>query len=122
MAATVYNFEVEQGATKTQRFQYQDADGLAIDLTGYTGRGQVRQKANSVDDILSLDVDVVVGTDGYIDITVNAADTAALTLRGKTYLEKTVYVYDAEVFTALDADVKRIANGEFRISPEVTKP
>lgn len=42
MAAGRYSFTIEQGATLSFELQYTDADGLPVDLTGYTGFMQIR--------------------------------------------------------------------------------
>jgi len=42
MAAGKYNFTIEQGTTVKLELQYKDASGSAIDLTGYSGRMQIR--------------------------------------------------------------------------------
>ena len=42
MAAGRYSFTIEQGATLSFELQYTDADGLPVDLTGYTGLMQIR--------------------------------------------------------------------------------
>jgi hypothetical protein len=42
MAAGRYSFTIEQGATLNFEIQYTDANGLPVDLTGYTGFMQIR--------------------------------------------------------------------------------
>ena len=42
MAAGRYSFVIEQGATLNFELQYTDANGLPVDLTGYTGFMQIR--------------------------------------------------------------------------------
>jgi hypothetical protein len=42
MAAGKYSFTIEQGATLNFEIQYRDAVGAPIDLTGYTGKMQIR--------------------------------------------------------------------------------
>ena len=42
MAAGKYNFTIEQGTTIRLELQYKDSSGSAIDLTGYSGRMQIR--------------------------------------------------------------------------------
>ena len=42
MAAGKYNFTIEQGTTVKLELAYKDASGSAIDLTGYSGRMQIR--------------------------------------------------------------------------------
>ena len=42
MAAGKYNFTIEQGTTIKLELAYKDSSGSAIDLTGYSGRMQIR--------------------------------------------------------------------------------
>lgn len=42
MAAGKYNFTIEQGTTFKLELAYKDSSGSAIDLTGYSGRMQIR--------------------------------------------------------------------------------
>ena len=42
MAASKYNITVEQGATTDFEGQWNDSNGVAIDLTGYTARMQIK--------------------------------------------------------------------------------
>ena len=42
MAAGNYSFTIEQGATVDFEVQYTDANNLPIDLTGYSGRMQIK--------------------------------------------------------------------------------
>jgi len=42
MAAGKYNFTIEQGTTVNFELAYKDANGAAINLTGYSGRMQIR--------------------------------------------------------------------------------
>ena len=42
MSAGKYSFVIEQGATLSFEVQYKDSNDLPVDLTGYTGRLQIR--------------------------------------------------------------------------------
>jgi len=42
MAAGKYNLLIEQGATYQVEIQYKDSNGVAVDLTGYSGKLQIR--------------------------------------------------------------------------------
>ena len=42
MAAGKYSFVLEQGATTNFEIQYKDANGSAIDLSGYSGKMQIK--------------------------------------------------------------------------------
>ena len=47
MAAGRYTFIVEQGATTDWEISWKDKNGAAVDLTGYTGRMQIRSDYGS---------------------------------------------------------------------------
>ena len=54
MSAGRYSFTIEQGATFTLELQYKDGNGVPIDLTGYSGRMQIRPTVTSPIIILTL--------------------------------------------------------------------
>jgi len=92
-----------------------DPTYLLYDLTGYEARMQVRRTVDSSSALVSLSTDdgsiVLGGEDGTIEITIAAEDTALLTSSG---------VYDLEIIS--DAGVvSRVLQGEWRLSPEVTR-
>ena len=54
MAAGIYNFTIEQGATFTRTFKYKDSEGNPIDLVsgdGFTARMEIKDKigGNQID-------------------------------------------------------------------------
>ena len=55
MAAGIYNFTIEQGATLKRTFKYKDATGSALPLTGTNISMQIRPAAGSDDFILKID-------------------------------------------------------------------
>jgi len=129
MSAGVLNIELEQGATKTFSAIYKTAAGLAIDLTGYSGRGQVRLTTATGTALASFSVVLVetadLDTEGdpfwRVDITLAASALTSATLEGPRWNNKVTASYDIELFTAADADVIRLLNGSAFISPEVTR-
>jgi hypothetical protein len=124
MLAGTYNITCQQGATFTRfiTMKYPDPNSppsdptyLLYDLTGYEARMQVRRTVDSSSALVSLSTDdgsiVLGGEDGTIEITIAAEDTALLTSSG---------VYDLEIIS--DAGVvSRVLQGEWRLSPEVTR-
>jgi hypothetical protein len=129
MSAGVLNIELEQGATKTFSAVYKTADGLAIDLTGYSGRGQVRLTTATGTTLASFTVVLVetadLDTEGnpfwQADITLPASALTGASLEGPRWNNKVTASYDIELYTAADADVIRLLNGSAFISPEVTR-
>ena len=43
MAAAQYDILIEQGATFSRTFVWKDSSEVAVDLTGYTARMQIRK-------------------------------------------------------------------------------
>lgn len=87
-----------------------------LDLTGYTGRMQVRANQAAQDVLLELTTENgginITGPTGTIEMRSTAAATAALTFGGG--------VYDLEL-TATDGFVTRLAQGAVTVSREVTR-
>jgi hypothetical protein len=121
MPAADYDFTddqaIEQGATWSRQFNYKDPNGVAINLTGYTARMQVRAKRTNPEVLLELTTEnggiVLGGADGSVTLQASAVDTAAFTwTRG---------VYDVELISA-GGIVTRFIRGSVSVSPEVTRP
>ena len=116
MAAAQYDFEIEQGATLLKPIVWRDSAGVAVNLTGYTAKMQVRKSASS-DEVL-LEMSTVNGkiqltpATGTVTLVFSAATTAALDWRrGK---------YDLEL-TSADGTVTRLIEGEITVSREITR-
>jgi tRNA threonylcarbamoyladenosine modification (KEOPS) complex Pcc1 subunit len=115
MAATTYDILIEQGATYSQLVTYKEA-GVAINLTGYTARLQVRSTLESASTVVELTTAngriALGGAAGTITLTISATDTAALTAgRG---------VYDLELVSG-SGIVTRLLQGVCTISRNVTR-
>ena len=115
MAATTYDILIEQGATFSQVVTYKES-GVAVNLTGYTARMQVRstlESATSVVELTTANSRITLGgAAGTITLTISATDTAALTAgRG---------VYDLELVSG-SGIVTRLLQGVCTISRNVTR-
>ena len=115
MSATTYDILIEQGATFLQVITYKDA-GVAINLTGYTARMQVRATLESASTLVELTTAngriALGGAAGTISLTISATDSAALTAgRG---------VYDLELVSG-SGIVTRLLQGVATISRNVTR-
>jgi hypothetical protein len=115
MAATTYDILIEQGATYSQLITYKD-NGVAVNLTGYTARMQVRATLEAASALIELTTAngriALGGTAGTITLTISATDTAALTSgRG---------VYDLELVSG-SGIVTRLLQGVATISRNVTR-
>jgi hypothetical protein len=115
MAATTYDLLIEQGATYSQVITYKD-NGVAVNLTGYTARMQVRATLESASTLVELTTAnsriALGGAAGTITLTISATDTAGLTAgRG---------VYDLELVSG-SGIVTRLLQGVATISRNVTR-
>ena len=122
MAAGVYNLDVEQGASKAFSITYKDSLDAPIDLTGYSGRGYIKLKANDSVPLAEFEISIPSPVTGVVEIVLKAdALSGNANVKGSKYSEKTIAVYDIELYTANDEEVIRLLNGTCSISPEVTR-
>ena len=125
MAAARYSFIVEQGATTNIQLKWEDASG-SINLSGYSGRMQIRPTVDSSTVYLtlssSLDVDgtglnmsgsdgVTAVQSGSIGIYISAATSSLLNF-------DTAY-YDLEMVSG--NEVTRLLEGQVKLSKNVTR-
>ena len=124
-----YTFSVYQGQTWQEPLLLKNADGTAMDLTGYQARMHIRADIADSTTVLELDADndrleVTDPTAGEITLSVTAEDMAALPLDH----EIQVWVYDLEIFIPEQAGppvvpeiVYRVLAGAVVAYPEVTR-
>lgn len=114
MLAGQLDLVIEQGATFTLSLFYQDDTGAPVDITGRTARMQLRSAVDSAVLVLPLTTEnsriTIDGPRGLIALSIAATDTAGLSGSG---------VYDLELVNG--AQVERIMQGAYTISPEVTR-
>lgn len=124
MLAGIYNMTCQQGSTFSRviTIRYPDPNSppgdptyLLYDLTGHQARMQVRRTVDSTTALVTLTTGgggiTLGGEDGTIELTISAANTALLNSSG---------VYDLEIVSSTGV-VSRILQGEWRLSPEVTR-
>lgn len=119
MAAGKYTIYIEQGSTFSLKINLKDSDSVAIDLTGYTGRGQIRKKSTDTTYLAQFDVSITDATNGEVTITLSAESSSEIVTTGASYLDTLKAYYDIEI--SKDEKVIRILNGICYISPEITK-
>jgi len=108
--ATKANIIVDQGTTFATTIYLTDDNGDPIDLTGYTGRSQMRKhytSSNSQSFSVSLS-----NTVGSVSLALTAVQTANI-VAGR-------YVYDVEVVSGANV-ISRIIEGIVTVTPEVTR-
>ena len=110
--ASISNLTIDQGTTYSVTITVNDDTGSARNLTGYTGRSQMRRSyytsANT-----AFTVSVTNPANGEISITLTAAQTANVKA-GR-------YVYDLELVNANSTTVERVVEGVVTVYPEVTR-
>jgi hypothetical protein len=128
MAAGKYNFTIEQGTTVRLELAYKDANGNAIDLTGYNGRMQIRPdyadntKTSYIYLSSSLSADgtglnfsgsngLTPPTSGTIGLFISAPSSSALNFESA--------YYDIELESS--GIVTRLLQGTIKLSREVTR-
>jgi hypothetical protein len=127
MPAGRYNFLIEQGATFQLELQYKDPSNNPIDLTGYSGRLQIRQTVPSTVVLLCLSSSLrpdgtginfsgsngtTPPTSGSIGIYISAVSSSLLTFDQA--------VYDLEIENS-GGFVTRLIEGGVQLSKEVTR-
>ena len=109
------NFNAPQGSTFTRTLVYK-VDSVAVDLTGYSARMQVRKSVTDSSTLLSLSTDtgeiVITGSTGTITITINATSMSSISAGN--------WVYDLEIVSS-GGVVTRLIEGRFIVTPEVTR-
>ena len=112
MAAGKYDLTIDQGSSFALDMTVQE-DNAAKNLTGYSVRAQLRPTQTSSTLTATFTGTVVNATDGEIQISLTATESAAIN-PGK-------YFYDVEIYTASDAIVTRLIQGSAVVTPEVTR-
>ena len=113
MPAVNYDLLIEQGTTWSVTVTLKKTNQSPFDLTGYTGRCQIRKTYTSTNILASPTVTIPSGTDGKVVLSLTEAQTSSL--------PDTYAVYDVEL-VAPNGDVTRILQGKVKVSLEVTRP
>jgi hypothetical protein len=127
MPAGRYNFLIEQGATFQLELQYKDSNNNPINLSGYSGRLQIRQTVPSTVILLCLSSSLkpdgtginfsgsngtTSPSSGSIGIYISAISSSLLTFDQA--------VYDLEIENS-SGFVTRLVEGGVQLSKEVTR-
>ena len=124
-----YDITIEQGASFSLPITLNHYDNTAYNLTGYTGRGQLRRYHRSTDIIVSFTVTIdPTPTTGRLIVSLTAVQTGAIPAGEEITDTRSKYVYDLELEkTSAGGDsvaigtVKRVLEGTAYVSPEVTR-
>ena len=114
--AGIYNIICDQGATFVRQLTWNDSNGSAVNLSGYTARMDVRSSIDAAGAaVLSLTTTngriVLGGTAGTINLTAEATATQVV--------ESGNYVYDLELVSG--STITRLVQGSFVVRGEVTR-
>ena len=123
MTAATYDLVIDQGSDFAIDLTITES-GSAKNLTGYSGRAQMRSTHASSSVTASFTVSVVNACAVIIQYTNNAsAGTMKLEMSSSTTAGVAAgrYVYDLEIHTSGDATVKRLIQGSVTVNPEVTR-
>lgn len=103
------NLIIDQGTTYSVNYEVKDANNDLVNLTGYSGAGQIRKQYTSNS---ATAFSVTVYSNGTVSASLSANQTANL-VSGR-------YVYDLELTNAIN-EVTRIVEGIITITPQVTR-
>jgi len=116
MPAAKLNLKIEQGATFRQKFDWK-ANGLQVNLTGFSARMHLRQPIESTTVIHELTTEnggirFIDPENGKIELFISNIDTSKFNF--------STCVYDLEM-VAPNTDVTRLIEGTITLSKEVTR-
>lgn len=116
MLAGRYNITCDQGSNFSRTIDIKLPNGDPFPLTGYTARMHVRREVDSATTLIELTTAngriTINGALGRIQLSLTAADTAAMTRGG---------YYDLEIVRTATGEVQKVLRGEFRLEKEVTR-
>lgn len=126
MSAATYNLFVDQGSYFALDLVIKES-GSFMDLSEYSGRGQLRSSHASDTIAGYFKVTVTDAAGGEIKVEIpngtwtDSSVSPAVSRSGSTDIAAGQYVYDIEIYTTADAIVKRLMQGTVTINPEVTR-
>lgn len=110
---------IEQGATWSGTWSYQEPDGTPIDLsTGYTAKMQIREDVADSGAAVLLELTDAAGIsldDGSYTLSISASATEGLDFSGDRA------VFDVEITETETGDVTRVLEGAAILDREVTR-
>ena len=115
MAAPKYDIVIDQGSDFALSIIMKN-DGIPVDLTGYSGRGQLRESKNAANPTASF---VVTITDA-----VNGALTVEMLHSVSSGITAGVYWYDIEIYLGSEGSetaVTRLFGGKATVTGEITR-
>ena len=128
MAAGIYNFTIEQGATFRRTFKYKNSEGVGIDLSLHDVTMQIRESAAAANFILDVneagatkhDNTSITSTKFTVSTVNNNEFSLVIDADTTASMSFDTAQYDIEVKDSLD-EVTRLLQGNIKLSREVTK-
>jgi len=113
--ATFYNITGYQGDYIQLTLNLKDSSGIALNLSGYEVRGQVRASYGSTGVLLDLNPTITNVLSGTMAININSYISADIPISD--------HVYDIERYPSgiLTGNSLKLMRGKFTILPEVTR-
>jgi hypothetical protein len=113
--ATFYNITGYQGDYIQLTLNLKDSSGIALNLSGYEVRGQVRSSYGSTGVLLDLNPTITNVLSGTMAININSYISADIPISD--------HVYDIERYPSgiLTGNSIKLMRGKFSILPEVTR-
>jgi hypothetical protein len=113
--ATFYNITGYQGDFLQLTLNLKDSNGSAVNLSGYSVRGQVRASYGSTGVLLDLNPTITNLPSGTISISINSYISQSLPVSD--------HLYDIERYPSgiLTGNSIKLMRGKFSILPEVTR-
>lgn len=113
MSAANYNLSIDQGTTFALDLTVKEA-GSVKNLTGYSARAQMRSTKSAANAAATFTCTVLSPpTNGKVKMELSATTSNSI--------DAGLYFYDLEIFTASDAIVKRLIEGQVVISQGITR-
>lgn len=112
MSAATHNIVIDQGSDFALDMVVKQ-DNVPVDLTGYFARAHLRPKKGSNTQTATFTCSLPTPASGTVRMEMANATSSAIT--------PAVYYYDLEIYTAGDAVVNRLLEGEAKLSAETTK-
>ena len=112
MTAATYNLTIDQGSDFALDLVVKE-DNAVKNLTGYSGRSQMRTTKSASTVAGSFTVTVTNASAGEMKLELSNATSSGMTA-GK-------YYYDLEIYTSGNTVVSRLLEGTVILTPEVTR-
>lgn len=109
-----YDICINQYASYKMPLQFTDQDNNAINISGWSISGSIKEKYKSTETVASFGLETVNPTSGSINLYLTPAQTAILV--------KSQYVYDviAEITGSSPPETVRLLEGNVTVDPGVT--